>query len=154
VLPSGVTYNAYLVQEGLARVYDSADFELMDAYLAYQHEAQQEGAGVWSQADYAEKDGVCIDTINPFSETVTITNYGDSSVNMSSWSLHDEAQKTYVFPAGFVIQAGASVTIHSEDGINTPQSLYWDSDSNVWNNDSDSATLVDGNGDVVDVFTY
>jgi hypothetical protein len=126
----------------------------MDAYLAYQHEAQQEGAGVWSQADYAEKDGVCIDTINPFSETVTITNYGDSSVNMSSWSLHDEAQKTYVFPAGFVIQAGASVTIHSEDGINTPQSLYWDSDSNVWNNDSDSATLVDGNGDVVDVFTY
>lgn len=154
VLPSGVTYNAYLVQEGLARVYLSADFERMDQYLAYEGSAKSQGNGVWSQADFSEKDGVRIDTINPFSESIIISNYTESAVDMSSWSLHDEAQKTFVFPAGFTLQPNRSVTVYSYEGINSLLILYWNNDSNVWNNDSDSATLVDGQGTIVDIFSY
>ncbi len=154
VLPSGVTYNAYLVQEGLARVYLSADFELMDLYMGYEQSAQSEGHGVWGQADYSEKDGVRIDTLNPFSESVVISNYTDSAVDMSLWSLHDEAQKTFVFPFGFTLQPNRSVTIYSYDGFNSLLALYWGNDSNVWNNDSDTATLVDRQGTIVDVFSY
>lgn len=154
ILPDGRNYNASLVQDGLARVYTAASCELYESLLAYEDAAKSAGKGVWSQASFTVRSGVCIDTINPFAEYVVITNHADETATLGRWRLHDEAGKTFVFPSFFSLAPGRSVRVYSGAGVDSLSSLYWASDTNVWNNDDDTATLLDANGAVVDSFSY
>ena len=66
-------------------------------------------------------------------------------MDLSGWSIHDDGAKhTYAFPAGYHLAAGASVTVRS-GGPAGPGELQWIS-SPVWNNDGDTATLLDSAG--------
>jgi len=83
-------------------------------------------------------------------EWVEITNWKEIDVDMTGWTLNDESNKTYFFPSGFILASGASVRIHTGSGIDTISDLYWNSSKPIWNNDRDTATLKDSNGDIVD----
>jgi hypothetical protein len=82
-------------------------------------------------------------------EYVTIRNEGTSAVPLAGWKLHDEGPNyVYVFPA-IVISPGSSITIHSHaTGTDTATDLYW-TGNYVWNNDEDTAYLVDSLGTTV-----
>jgi hypothetical protein len=81
-------------------------------------------------------------------ETVTVRNGGSAPADLTGWSIHDEGIKhTYRFPAGYTLAPGASVTIRS-DGAAGPGELGW-TNSPVWNNDGDSAHLLNAGGTVV-----
>jgi hypothetical protein len=86
-------------------------------------------------------------------ETVIITNTGSGAVDMSGWTLSDIAEHVYTFPA-FVLQPGASVTIHICTGENSAEVLYWGRCSAIWNNDGDTAYLRDATGRDVSTFSY
>ena len=81
-------------------------------------------------------------------EAVTVRNGGSASADLTGWSIHDQgAPHTYRFPAGYTLSPGASVTIRS-GGPPGPGELAW-TGQNVWNNDGDTAYLVNAGGDTV-----
>jgi len=87
-------------------------------------------------------------------EYVVFTNEGDASLDLSGWTVSDEAGATYTFPDGFSLSAGASVTLHTGSGEDTPSDLYWSSGSPIWNNGGDTVIVRNAQGDIVSEETY
>ena len=83
-------------------------------------------------------------------EAVVISNNGNSQQDMTGWSITDEGLKhTFSFPDGFVLGAGMSVEVMSGGaGDNTQSIIYWKKQP-VWNNDGDTATILDSKGNIV-----
>ena len=91
--------------------------------------------------------------------TEGITLDGDS-VDISGWTIDDEAGTTFTFPPGFVISG--KVRVHTvgcpEDDNDTD--LYWGIGSGdcregpIWNDDGDTATLRNDSWDIVDEYSY
>jgi len=86
-------------------------------------------------------------------EYVEIRNDG-SAQDMSGWSLADEAGAKYNFPAGYNLQASASVKVWTKAGTNTTTDLYWGNNRAIWNNDGDTADLKDDADALIDSCTY
>jgi hypothetical protein len=83
-------------------------------------------------------------------EIVAISNSGDSHQDMTGWSITDEGVKhTFIFPDGFLLGAGMSVEVMSAgSGDDTQSIIYWKKQQ-VWNNDGDTATILDSEGNTV-----
>lgn len=74
---------------------------------------------------------------------------------MTGWVLKDEsASHRYSFPSGFNLVLGAAVRVHTGCGTDTAASLYWCQNGAVWNNDGDTAFLLDLNGNITDTYSY
>ncbi len=86
-------------------------------------------------------------------EYVLIRNLGPRPVNMTGWTLHDEAYKTFVLPT-FSLAPGASVRVWTGKGTNTAADLYWGRGVAVWNNVGDRGYLRDREGNLVHVYSY
>jgi endonuclease YncB( thermonuclease family) len=102
---------------------------------------------------------VSIPTISPDGETlndeyVDVKNDGSSSLDMTGWTLEDEAGYTYQFPDGFSLGAGDTVRVHTGSGTDSSTDLYWGSGSPIWNNDSDTAYLYDDASNLAAEKTY
>ena len=82
-------------------------------------------------------------------EYVVFRNDGDSSLNLTGWTVSDESGKTYQFPDGFTLDPGATVALHTGSGTDTETDLYWDAGRPVWNNDGDTVTVTTSEGEVV-----
>jgi competence protein ComEC len=76
-------------------------------------------------------------------------NSGDEPLDMNGWTVEDEVGKTYTFPDGFTLEAGATVTLHTGSGTDTATDLYWGADSPVWNNGGDTVIVTNADGDRV-----
>ena len=87
-------------------------------------------------------------------EYVTFTNTGSEPLSLSGWTVHDEADHTYVFPDGTTLAAGASVTLHTGDGTDTETDLYWGSGNAIWNNGGDTVVVRNSEGRTVLSETY
>ena len=127
VYDDGQNFNLDLIQTGHARVYDST-FTKRETFYDAENTSQSKLRGLWhcrtiddgssgdgnvsGQAtidwDHAE-----VDSLND--ERVKITNTGESALDLSGYTLSDEAGHTYTFPDGFTLSAGASVWVHSGD---------------------------------------
>ncbi len=82
-------------------------------------------------------------------EWVKIANSGPDPVTMTGWRLSDEGNKhVYRFPS-FTISPGSSVTVYTGSGRNTATDLYMGFSQAVWNNDGDTATLIDTAGNII-----
>lgn len=86
-------------------------------------------------------------------EYVRITNQGAATAAMEGWTLCDEADQCYRFPA-FTLAVGAQVQVWVKAGANDGANLYWGRGSAVWNNSGDTATPYDAAGRLVDSFSY
>ena len=87
-------------------------------------------------------------------EWVQVHNYGAKAWTLTGWSVRDVTGYKFAFPAGFTLQPGATVTLHTGPGKNRPLHLYWGQGSYVWNNTGDKATFKNSAGNVVDTCTY
>ena len=86
-------------------------------------------------------------------EYVVIENQGNANENMTGWKLKNEENETFRFPA-FTLKAGASVTVWTKAGDNTATDLYWGSETAIWKDQGDCATLLDGYYQLVDWYCY
>ena len=95
------------------------------------------------------------DTTNLNGEWVRIKNYCTTAKYLSGWRIHDYGTKhTYVFPSGFKIGPGVSVTLYTGKGINTSTRRYWGRATAVWNNSPpEYAYLKDASGALVSKYT-
>lgn len=162
----GVDAGLELVRAGLAlaREYppDTARFA---GYRVVQEAAEVAGAGMWASdacgggatdADVViseirlDADGD--DNLNLNDEWVRITNRGSSPAALAGWVLKDtSASHRYRFPDGFVLDAGATVTVRTGCGTDSTTDLHWcNQGSAVWNNGGDTAFLLDPDGAIVD----
>ncbi len=81
-------------------------------------------------------------------EWVEISNLGTADASLAGWTLEDGQNHTYSFPE-FSLAAGAKVKVHTGIGDDTAEDLFWNRSSAVWNNDGDTATLRDADGNAV-----
>ena len=83
-------------------------------------------------------------------EWVEIKNNGNSAVDMTGWTLEDAGAMphVYTFPE-FSLNAGKSVMVNTSMGTDAATVLYWGKKSSIWNNDGDTATLKNAQGEVV-----
>lgn len=84
------------------------------------------------------------DTQNPNDEYVVFENGADESLDLSGWTVADEAGHSYAFPDGTALAPGARLTLRTGSGTDSGTNLYWGRDSAVWNNDGDTVRVFDG----------
>jgi competence protein ComEC len=82
-------------------------------------------------------------------EYVVFENTGDDTLDLSGWTVEDEAGRTYTFPAGTALDPGATVTLHTGSGTDSGTDLYWGSGSPIWNNDGDTVIVRTPDGTIV-----
>jgi hypothetical protein len=78
-------------------------------------------------------------------ERVTLANRGEA-LDLTGWTLRDLAGRTYEFPDGFGLDAGATVTVRTGAGTDTTEDLHWDAGRPVWNNRGDTVVVADADG--------
>ncbi len=81
-------------------------------------------------------------------EWIEISGYG---TEITGWTVSDAANHVYTFPE-FIIYG--KVKIHTGSGKDSSTELYWNMKTPVWNNDGDTATLKNRNGDTISIYEY
>jgi len=165
----GVDAGLELVRTGLAVVRVSEPDVAREGLLrAAEAEAKGAGRGLWDPtacgpapngaADLRivglHLDAPGDDSLNLDNEWVDLRNEGSQPVDLTGWRLRDEsASHRFSFPTGFVLAPGADVRIRSGCGPPTATELHWCAQgSAIWNNDGDTAFLLDPSGNVVTSF--
>ena len=87
-------------------------------------------------------------------EYVVFENAGTDTLDLSGWTIEDEAGQRYTVPDGFELAAGETATLHTGSGTSTPTELYWGSGSPIWNNDGDTVIVTNANGERVLAESY
>ncbi|MFT9486036.1 MAG: stalk domain-containing protein [Tepidibacillus sp.] len=157
-------FNATIVKEGYAQVSTfPPNVKYVDNFVKLQAEARANKKGLWSLDPYKdleveqpkETNGTVEGDLSIISkdlsaEKVVIKNNGTNDINMTGWKLVSvEGNQTYDFPSGYILKAGTTVTITSGKNAvdNPPNELKWTT-SYIWNNEGDSAKLLDPSGKV------
>jgi Micrococcal nuclease (thermonuclease) homologs len=160
ILANGTNLNYDLVSTGLARVFDSS-FGQSDRFYTAESTAQQDQTGLWECRDAGDdntdgpadvgalslvqihEDAAGTERDNLDDEYLTFENQGTEPVELTGWTVTDEAGASYQFPTGFTLQPGEQVTLYTGAGTDTATSLYWGFYRPVWNNGGDTVFVTD-----------
>lgn len=168
VVVDGGSFNRALLRAGHARVYDST-FTERERYERTAAAAREDRRGLWrcatADADAGTTEGavdgtgfevVAInydatgnDNENRNDEYVTFRNAGDDPLDVSGWTVADEAGHSYTFPDGTVVDPGAAVTLRTGPGTDTETTYHWGRSGAVWNNDGDVVVVRNATGATV-----
>ncbi|MFT7476559.1 MAG: micrococcal nuclease [Verrucomicrobiales bacterium] len=97
------------------------------------------------------------DRQNPNGEYVILTNEGDADIDLEGWTLRDESTRhRFTFPS-LTVAPNADVQVRTGCGDDdleaAPMQVFWcDPRPPVWNNDGDTAFLLDPTGAIADKF--
>jgi hypothetical protein len=94
------------------------------------------------------------DAENLADEYVEFENAGDEELDLSGYTVSDDADWQFHLPEEFVLEPGERFRLHTGSGDWTDTDLYWGLDRPVWNNDGDTIVVVDANGDTVLEYSY
>lgn len=157
-----VLVNIQLVKEGLANVFMESGLRYENQLNDAEYYARLHGLGIWEKnVAYAEYiylvelhyDAAGNDNENLNDEYVVLGNKGDIPVDMTGWTIKDEANHIFTFPI-FVLEPDRTVTIYTGPGKDTESDLYWDSKGAVWNNDGDTLYLRTADGELIFSYGY
>lgn len=87
-------------------------------------------------------------------EYVAFRNDAGYTLDLTGWVVRDRADHKYHFPDGFELDGGDVVRLHTGDGADGQQDLYWGRDAAVWNNDVDAVYVFDDDDALVTTQTY
>jgi len=86
------------------------------------------------------------DNENLNGEFVVLTNSGDEPREIGGWTVTDEADREYTFPAEATIPAENSIRLYSGSGTDNETAYFWGSNGAIWNNDGDTVSVWDERG--------
>ena len=86
-------------------------------------------------------------------EWVQLYNTSSSKITLTDWTVRDAAGHIFRM-APYTIGAHGYVKIHTGLGHRNQTDRYWGLSWYVWNNNGDTATLEDNNGNVIDRCSY
>lgn len=161
VFTSDTFVNAELVRQGLATRFPvEPNIKYADLFKCLENDAKNNKRGLWGSpfSDFgldleANFDAAGSDLTNLNGEFVTIINNGNASLDLSGWSLKDQATHFYTFE-NIVLEPGESLVLYTGQGSNTASELYWDSDEPIWNNNGDTVFLFDSEGNLVTSLSF
>lgn len=143
--------NLEIVRAGYANAYTvqpNSAYSL--AFVDAEREARNAARGLWTPSAVP----LNITALNPTGEEwVEITNEGGDIVELTGFTLKDEANHIFTFPQ-MILLPGTNVRVYTGSGINTTDTLFWGLSETVWNDDGDAAFLRDPTGAIVDTFNY
>lgn len=159
--------NAYLVQQGYALVSTyPPDVKYQERFLELQREAREAGRGLWAEVqtqvsrgeviidpDCSQFDAPGDDRLNLNEEYICFTNLSDHSVDMTGWGVNHRPDTWYILPV-FILDAGASVRLHSGREVDTATDLYWGGEESIWRDIHDSVYLYDADGKLMDEYSW
>ncbi len=154
--------NVQLVKEGLATVYMEDGLTYAEELLEAEYYAQLQDVGLWEKdltyTDYIylielHYDAAGNDNDNLNDEYLILGNKGDAPIDMTEWTITDEANHRYTFPL-FILDPEEMVLLYSGLGQNTEESLYWGNQGAIWNNDGDTLYLRNAGGELIFYYEY
>ncbi|MFP8890388.1 lamin tail domain-containing protein [Natrialbaceae archaeon A-CW2] len=102
-----------------------------------------------------------VEGVSADEEYIVIENTGDQDIDLSGYELRDRdggqidgGLSAFVFPSGFVLEAGATVTVWTGTGEDTDSDRYWGYGVNIWSGSGDVVTLTSPDGEVVFEYGY
>lgn len=126
--------NLEIIQKGLGTKFlvDNSELEL---FSKAEKSAIESSLGIWKKSQYFN----CFKSeIDSKEEVISIKNTcGD--ISLANWIISDESRKEYKFPD----ISFAEINPHTSEGENNETDLFWNSKTNVWNNDRDSLYMFD-----------
>lgn len=157
--------NQWLVSEGAALAM-AAPHPLRPEFLAADEDAWSRGVGMWAPGVCRpavdpgvfffdlEPDAPGRDDENPNGEFVVLGNRG-APIALAGWTLRDESSlHRFEFPVGTNLGTGEFLVVRSGCGSGDSSELHWCASGSVWNNDGDTAMLIDRNGAIVARWRY
>lgn len=174
IIDDGENFNHLLLDEGLARVYDSS-FTESDRFYETETAERENQTGVWScqnagggddgssggddggsqtsdsALEIAEihEDAAGDEYDNLNDEYIVFRNTGDAALDLGDWTIEDDADHDYTVPSDFTLEAGEEVTLRTGQGDDTDTDLYWGLGSPVWNNGGDTVHVYNADGELV-----
>jgi hypothetical protein len=82
-------------------------------------------------------------------EVVVFTNEGPTTLDLTDWTVEDEVGHRYTFPAGTTLDPTATLSLRTGHGTDTDLDRYWGRRRSVWNDDGDTVSVYDADGDLV-----
>lgn len=165
----GMSVNEESVRRGvaIARRY-APDTALAGRLESAQAESKETQLGLWApeacgpraEASLAivdlQYDAPGDDNQNLNQELIRVRNDGDKVVDLTGWVVKDEsASHRFDFPFSFTLAPGETVAIHTGCGDDFGTTLFWcNVGSAIWNNDGDTAFLLDPNGNTHETYNY
>ena len=160
VFANEVFVNEQLLRLGYVHIQRPLVAKYRDRLLRAQEAARGKGLGIWARTAEqnvaiaeAHPDAEGIEQDNLHDEYIVIENGGDAPVDLTGWTVYDEAHHRYLFPS-FVLKAKEAVTLRTCLGKNTQSELFWGSRSPIWNNDGDTIFIRDTEGELVLSYIY
>ncbi|WP_436924719.1 lamin tail domain-containing protein [Halosimplex amylolyticum] len=108
-------------------------------------------SGLTVERVHADADGNDHENLND--EYVVFGNAADAPLPLGGWVVRDEGGHSYAFPGDFALGPGETVVLRTGAGEDADGTLYWGSDSAVWNNGGD-AVAVERDGETVLRYAY
>jgi micrococcal nuclease len=152
VYSDGVFVNVEMLRLGYAHIY-GVNLRYQQQFADAENEGR-EGGCIWESPKEQYVDDNCIQIEQfDFDETdgderVVFMNRCPYGVNLSGWTIKDEARHLYRFQ-DFALRPFYTVTLHTFTGEDTQLDLYWQQSGPVWNNAGDTLFLRDMSGGLV-----
>lgn len=153
--------NEELVRRGYAHIQRPLAEVYWDILLEAQEEARVAARGIWAKVAGGRHIAIAMvhadaqgdDWQNLCDEYIVIENRNDAPVNLTGWTVSDEAAHRYLFPK-FILRAKAKVTLRTCLGKNTDFEIFWGSRRPIWNNDGDTIFIRDADGNLILSYVY
>ena len=150
--------NQELLLKGYAHINRPVEEKYKNLLLKAQEEARISGLGIWK---HAKDKNIAIPDVHPKetdkknlnSEFIVIENFGDTPIDLTGWTVSDEANHRYLFP-NYILQAKGKVTLRTGLGKNSLLELFWGSGKPIWNNDGDTIFIRDAEGNLILCYIY
>jgi endonuclease YncB( thermonuclease family) len=134
--------NLELVKLGLSSKFLVDSSELSE-FANAEENAIKKGIGIWNHSFYFN----CFKSNVFFKEEKVILESKCGQVNLNGWYLKDESRKTYYFK-NLSLSKAIKLALHSNEGKDNATNIFWNSDTDIWNNDRDSLYLFDSGGNI------
>lgn len=86
---------------------------------------------------------------DPDEEYLVFENDGEAPIDLSGWTVENDAGRTYRFPEGTDLDPGESVTLHSGVGEDDGDDCYWGAAEPVWDDQRDAVVVRTADGERV-----
>ena len=138
--------NLQLVALGFASKFLVQDSETRD-FAKAEEKAIKNSLGIWYHSPHYN----CFTSeIDKYGEIITLTN-NCQEINLAGFKLKDESRKIYTFPE---ISFSQKLLLNSVLGEDNSTDLFWNSKTNIWNNDRDSLYIFDKNSTLAHYHSY
>lgn len=139
--------NLEIVNLGLASKFLVQEDEL-NIFADAEEKAIESEKGIWIKSEYT---GCFKSKINFKEEYIQLFNIC-SPINITGWFLKDESRKIFKLKG----HINKEIKVHSQIGKDNETDLFWNLETDIWNNDRDTLYLFDRKGNIVhhEVYGY